>query len=55
MTRTQRRRDLKQPVRDGASWRGCDGTPCPWCRDTRMNKRIKENSRAIQIIDEIPR
>jgi len=52
MTRTYRRRDTKEPVRDGKAWRGCDGTPCPWCRDTRMNKRIKEATVAVSIIYE---
>jgi hypothetical protein len=42
MTRTYRRRDLKEPVRDGKCWRGCDGMYCSWCSETRQNKKLKD-------------
>jgi len=51
MTRTLRRRDLKEPVRDGKCWRGCDGMFCSVCSSNRQNKKLKESIRAKEIIN----
>ncbi len=53
MTKTLRRRDLKKPVRDGACWRGCDGSYCPVCTANRTNKKTKEAKRASEILNEV--
>lgn len=53
MTKTFRRRDLKEPTRDGQCWRGCDGSYCPWCVANRTNKKNKELTRAKAILNEL--
>ena len=38
---------------DGMCWRGCDGSKCAWCSENRQNKKIKETTRAKEIINNV--
>lgn len=53
MARTFRKnRDYTKTARDGATWRGCDGSYCPICSGNRQNKKHKERIRGQEIIHE---
>lgn len=48
MTNTIRNRKGKQ-ARDGKIWRGCGDKNCPWCKDTRTNKKCKEFLKRVEL------
>jgi len=54
MTKTWRRKDQKEPARDGKCWRGCGDENCAWCIDNRTNKKQREQRKAKEVLRDLP-